>query len=73
MYISKPICFADNQFDLVVGYFNPCVAQIEVDRVKNTLLVTLDFSLKKLESGYSAMACLPEPMLQISFRLLNIS
>lgn len=42
LYIAKPISFADNQFDFIVGCLNPGIAQSKPDRVKDVILMTLN-------------------------------
>ena len=69
---SGTICFADNQFDLVVGCFNPCVAQSQSDCIQNVLLMAPDLFIKIMESRYPAVACFPESVLQIGLSLPDI-
>ena len=73
MNIPKAICLTDDQLDFVVSCFDSRITQTEADRIKDMLLVTFDLFVESFESRYSAMARPPEPVFQLSLRLLNIS
>lgn len=72
LYIPKAIRLADNQLDFVVGRFNTGVAQSKPDGIQDMILVPPDLFIQIMKRRYSAVACPPEPVLQIGLSLCDI-
>ena len=68
----EAVCLPDYEFYLVVGCLNSSVAHPEADRVKNMLLVTANLTSKITDCWDAAVACPPEPGLQLFGSLIYI-
>ena len=62
--VSEAICLADDQLDLIVSCFNPCVAHPQPDGIQYVIPVTFDLEIQFLKSIDPAVACPPEPAFQ---------
>ena len=69
----QSIGLPDDQFDLVVCCFDPCIAQAKSDRVQNVYFVSADLLVKLFESRDPAVARLKDPVLQIFLCLILVS
>ena len=70
--VSEAVGSANDKLDLVVGSLNSCIAYVQPDRVENVLAVATDLARQIADGRDAAMACPPEPGLQLLLGFLYV-
>jgi len=70
--IAKAVSITDDQLDLIIGRFYPCVTHAESYGVQYVVLMPFNLFIQFLEGSNSAMTGSPKPTFQFRLSFFGI-